>query len=74
LARAGGIVLTLDDFADLSKAVPLRAAQKCTGISASEGAFKKTAAGCCLGRSLVEVSASFGVARLYSTIPRAWPP
>ena len=37
-------------------------------------AFKKTAAGYCLGRSLVEASKSFGVARLYSTVPRARPP
>ena len=36
--------------------------------------LKKTAAGSCLGRSLVKAFASFGVARLYSTIPRAWPP
>jgi hypothetical protein len=36
-------------------------------------AFKKTAAGYCLGRSLVEASKSFGVAGLYSTVPRAWP-
>jgi hypothetical protein len=43
-------------------------------VSASEGAFEKIAAGCCLGRSLVEASASFGAARLYSTVPRAWPP
>jgi hypothetical protein len=35
--------------------------------------LKKTAAGSWLGRSLVKAFASFGVARLYSTIPRAWP-
>jgi hypothetical protein len=37
-------------------------------------AFQQDAAGCCLGRGLVEASTSFGVARLYSTLPRAWPP
>jgi hypothetical protein len=40
----------------------------------SSSIVKETAAGCCLGRSLVVASGSLDVARLYSTVPRARPP
>ena len=55
------------------RVMPRTAAKE--GRAARSSSFvKETAAEYCLGRSLVEASISFAVARLYSTVPRARPP